>query len=181
MTDKSAYRLEFYVVAFAVVFASAYLAWQATHGGVVSHHLLDQRDLPAFSNWWGLAIFPLTGGYAAWSVRRRAAVEPNALSRAMAAAFCALLAGIALSVAFIVDEGGNAPLFVLLLALASGCIWPTYRGEYVFGFVVGMSFTFGLVLPVMIALIAAAISAALYFLVRLVRPVFVWVLRRVRA
>ncbi|HTV75204.1 MAG TPA: hypothetical protein VME66_16040 [Candidatus Acidoferrales bacterium] len=178
MMDKSVYRLEFYVVAFAVVFASAYLAWQATHGGVVSHHLLDRRDLPAFSNWWGLAIIPLTGGFAAWSVRRRDAVDRNALRSAMAAAFCALLAGVALSVAFIVDEGGNAPLFVLLSALACGFIWPTYRGEYIFGFVVGMSFTFGLVLPAIIALIAAALSAAFYFLVR---PVFVRLLRRVFA
>ncbi|HEY1975644.1 MAG TPA: hypothetical protein VGG89_03795 [Candidatus Baltobacteraceae bacterium] len=177
MTDKSAYRLDFYVIAFAVFFASAYLAWQATHGGVVSHHLLDQRDLPAFSNWWGLAIIPLTGGLAAWSVRRRAAVKPDALSSAMAAAFFALLAGVILSVAFMVDEGGSAPLFVLLAVLASGCIWPTYRGEYVFGFVVGMSFTFGLVLPAIIALLAAAISAALYFLVR---PALVWALRRAR-
>jgi hypothetical protein len=178
MTDKSVQRLEFYVVAFAVLFASAYLAWQATHGGVVSHHLLDQRDLPAFSNWWGLAILPLIGGFAAWSVQRRAAVEAHVLRSAMAAAFCALLAGVALSVAFTLDEGGNAPLFVLLAALASGFIWPTYRGEYIFGFVVGMSFTFGLVLPAIIALLAAAISAAFYFLVR---PVFVWALRRVRA
>lgn len=178
MTDKSAHRLEFYVVGFAVLFAGAYLAWQATHGGVVSHHLLDQRDLPAFSNWWGLAIIPLAGGFAAWSVQRRAAVKANALSSAAAAAFCALLVGVALSVAFNVDEGGSAPLLVLLAALASGCIWPTYRGEYVFGFVIGMSFTFGLVLPAMIALVAAAISAAFYFLLR---PVFVWAFQRVRA
>lgn len=178
MTGKSANRLEFYAVAFAVLFASAYLAWQVTHGGVVSHHLLDRQGLPAFSNWWGLAILPLTGGFAAWSVRRRAAAKANALNSALAAAFCALLAGVALSVAFTVDEGGNAPLFVLLAALASGCVWPTYRGEYIFGFVVGMSFTFGLVLPAIIALVAAAISAALYFLVR---PVFIWTLRRVRA
>lgn len=178
MTDKSVHRLELYVVVFALLFASAYLAWQATHGGVVSHHLLDQRDLPAFSNWWGIVIFPWIGGFTAWSVRRRAAVKADAVNGAIAAAFCALLAGVALSAAFIADEGGNAPLFVLLAALASGFIWPTYRGEYVFGFVVGMSFTFGLVLPAIIALIAAAISAAFYFLVR---PVFVWALGRVRA
>lgn len=178
MTNKSVHRLDLYVIGFAVVFASAYLAWQATHGGVASHHLLDQRDLPAFSNWWGLAIIPLTGAFAVWSVRRRAALNENALSGAMIAAFCALLAGVALSLAFIVDEGGNAPLFVLLAALASGCIWPTYRGEYVFGFVIGMSFTFGLVLPAVIALVAVAISAAFHFLLR---PAFVWALGRVRA
>ncbi len=73
MTDERSYRFEFYVVAFALLYAAVYLGWQATHGGVVSHHLLDQRNLPAISNWRGLAIVPLVGGLAVWSVRRRVA------------------------------------------------------------------------------------------------------------
>jgi hypothetical protein len=169
---------EFYVVAFAVLFSAAYLAWQETHGGVATHHLLDQRSLPGFSNWWGLAIIPMIGGLASWSVQRRAAVDATALTKAAAATVGALFVGVALSVSFAIDRNGNANLYIFIAALASGLALPTYRAEYVFGFVIGMSAVFGLVLPSIIALVAVAISATFHFVVR---PAFVWMMRPVRA
>lgn len=178
MTDKGAHRLEFSVVAFAILFATMYLAWQATHGGVVSHHLLDQRNLPAISNWWGLAILPLIGWFASRSVRHRAAVDAKGRTKAAAATAGALLVGVALSIVFIIDSNGNAPLYVLLAALVAGLIFPAYRAEYVFGFVVGMSFVFGLVLPAIVALVLVTISAAFHFLLR---PAFAWTVRRGRS
>jgi len=178
MTHRRTYRLEFYVVAFALLFASAYLAWQDTHGGVVTHHLLDKRSLPGFSNWWGLAIIPSIGWLASWSVQRRAAVDATALAKASAATVGALLVGVALSISFALERNGNATLYIFLAALASGLALPTYRAEYVFGFAIGMSVVFGLVLPSILALVAVAISAAFHFLVR---PAFVWTVRRVRA
>ncbi|HTU70087.1 MAG TPA: hypothetical protein VMF11_07165 [Candidatus Baltobacteraceae bacterium] len=178
MTERRAYRLEFYVISFAVLFAAVYLAWQVAHGGVVTHHLLDQRSLPGFSNWWGLAIIPLIGWLAAWSVQRRAAVDATALTKAAAAAVGALLVGVALSISFAIDRGGNATFYIFVAALASGLALPTYRAEYVFGFVIGMSVVFGLVLPSILALVAVTISVTFHFLVR---PAFVWTVRRVRA
>jgi hypothetical protein len=177
MTDKSAYRLELSVVAFAVLFPAAYLAWQATHGGVVSHHLLDQRNLPALSNWWGLVVIPLVGALASWSAQRRAAINAAALTKAAAATVGAFLVGVALSVSFAVDSGGSASAYIFFAVLLSGVMLPTYRPEYVFGFAIGMSFVIGLVLPTIIALVAVAISAAFHFLVR---PAFVWAVRRAR-
>ena len=178
MIDKRRYRLELYSVGCTVLFAAAYLAWQDTHGGVVSHHLLDRRSLPAISNWWGLAILPLIAGLASWSVQRRAALHATALTKAVAATIGALLVGAALSISFAVDSNGSATSYIFFAALASGVVLPTYRAEYVFGFVVGMSFVFGLVLPSIIALVAAAISAAVHFLLR---PALAWTVRRVRA
>ncbi len=173
--DKTSHRLEGYLVAFSVLFAGAYLAWQATHGGVVSHHLLDQRSLPAISNWWGLGLSPLVAWLAARSVRRRAVVDSKALAKAAAGAAGALLVGVALSIAFAIDSNGNAVSYIFLAALASGLVLPTYRAEYVFGFAIGMSFDIGHVLPTVIGFVAAAISAAFHFLVR---PAFVWTVRR---
>ena len=167
----------FCIVAFALSFAAAYLAWEATHGGVITHHLLGQRSLPGFSNWWGLAIIPSVGGLAAWSVQRRAAVDATALKKAAAAAAGALLVGVALSISFAIGSE-NATFYIFIAALASGLALPTYRAEYVFGFAIGMSVVFGLVLPSIIALVAVAISAAFHFLAR---PVFVWTMRRIRA
>lgn len=166
MTDKGSYRLEFGAIAFAILFAGTYLAWQATHGGVVSHHLLDQRNLPAISNWWGLAILPLIGGLAGWSVRRRAAANAKELAKAAAATVGALLVGVAMSLSFLIDGSGNIPLYILLTALVAGLILPVYRAEYVYGFFIGMSYGIGLVLPAVPAFIVVAISAFFHLLLR---------------
>ena len=91
----------------------------------------------------------------------------------------ALLVGVALSVAFVTTHGhGNASSIVFFAAILCGLVLPTYRAEYVFGFVLGMAFTFGAVLPTLAALFAAAISAIFHLLIR---PAFTWAVRRARA
>jgi hypothetical protein len=144
---------------------------------VASHHFLDRRDMPTVSNWWSLAVLPLLGWLAARSARRRTAVDARAPLKALAGALGALLVGVAMSVAFVTGhQQVTGDLF--FAALAAGVVWPTYRAEYVFGFVLGMAFVFGAVLPTLFALVGAAISAIFHLLVR---PAFARALRRARA
>ena len=35
------------------------LLWQYFHGEVPSHHILDRKDLPEISNWWGGLLLPI--------------------------------------------------------------------------------------------------------------------------
>jgi len=172
-------RLPWYVVAFAIVFATALLVWELTHGGVPSHHFLDRRDMPTVSNWWMLIALPVLGWLASRSVLRRAPVDPGALAKASAAVVGASLVGVALSIAFVTTHGhGNASSYIFFAAILSGLVLPTYRAEYVFGFVLGMAFTFGAVLPTLAALFAGVISAIFHLLIR---PAFAWAVRRARA
>ena len=90
---------------------------------------------------------------------------------------CALVAGIALSLAF-VSGNADAPAYILLGILLLGLVVPTYRSEYVLGFVLGMSVTFGPILPALVAALIAAVSAMAHLLLR---PAFGWALARVRA
>lgn len=174
MTNQKIVRLQWYVVALATLFAVALLAWESTHGGVVSHHFLDRRDLPAVSNWWDLIVLPVLGWLASWFVLRRAAVEPKALPKAFATVLGALLASIAMSVSFTAG-GGQITLYIYLAALLSGLVFPTYRAEYVFGFVLGAAFVFGAVLPTLAALVGVAFSAIVHFLIR---PALTWVVNQ---
>jgi hypothetical protein len=88
----------------------------------------------------------------------------------------ALVFGVALSVAF---QGGHDDtagyLFqgMLLLAL----LLPVFRAECVLGFVLGMTFTFGAVLPTLIGTIIATISAFVFFYVRPLLLRTAWSLR----
>jgi len=149
-------------MAFAV--AAAHLAWEASHGGVQSHHLLNRANLPSVSNSWGLLVLPVLGWVAAYFVRRRAKFSAHAPSQALAAFFGSLVVGLALSAAFRLDLGSvTSGLFFAVLL--SGVVLRTYRAEYVFGFVLGMTFVFGSVLPTMAALVAGSVSVLAHFAV----------------
>jgi hypothetical protein len=142
--------------------AAAHLAWEASHGGIKSHHLLNQTDLPAVSNSWGLLVLPVLGWLAAYFVGRRTTTSANALSRALAAFCGSLMVALALSAAFRL-ESSNLTAGLFFAVLLSGVALRTYRAEYVFGFVLGMTFVFGSVLPTMAALLAGAVSVLAHF------------------
>jgi hypothetical protein len=66
-------------------------------------------------------------------------------------------------------------LFFGLFALAVQL--PLYRAEHVLGFVVGMTFTFGAVLPTIIGAVFATLSLALRLAMRGVVHVWRWLAR----
>lgn len=158
-------HLEWYAVLLASLFTVIHLAWEYAQGGVASHHLLARRDMPAISNWWGLAILPLLGWLASWFVLRRATKQPKVFQKAFAGAFGAFLIGILLSLSF---NAGHEQVtsYIFFGALFSGLIFPIYRAEYSFGFVLGMTFILGAILPTIAAMVGAAISAIFHFLIK---------------
>lgn len=153
-----------------------HLAWQVLHGGIQRHHLLNQADLPAISNAWGAVFLPLLAWFLAGRLLRRA-TDPQAAKALAVVTFGSLIAGIALSLAFLYGNA-DAPAYVLLGIMAIGLVLPTYRAEYVLGFVLGMAVTFGPILPALVASFLAAMAAMAH---HLVRPAFGWALARVRA
>ncbi|MDX1673276.1 MAG: hypothetical protein R3314_00635 [Longimicrobiales bacterium] len=175
MTDGRTHSLVPYGVGLAVLAAALHLGWELTHGGVKSHHLLANPDLPAISNWWGLLILPGLGWVASRVVAGRARNDDGAVTRAGAGFVGAAMVGIALSAAFTAGYDSTSSL-LFFGVLASGLVLPVYRAEYIFGFVLGMTFVFGSVLPLIAACVAAAISAAAGFVIR---PAFASLLRKV--
>ena len=162
-------RIPGLVAFFSIVFVAALLAHEHFNGGVRSHHLLDRRDLPSVSNWFGLVVLPLLG----WllGVRLRNHMPPvtrSGLPIGMGIGVVgSLLYGAALATSFVVGASVmTSGLFFGLFLLAA--VLPIYHVEYIFGFVVGMTFTFGAVLPVLVALVIAAVSALLHFAFRAV-------------
>ena len=147
----------------SLALASALLAHEHFNGGVRSHHLLDRADLPTVSNWFGLATLPLLGWLA--DVRLRNQMTP-ATRTGFPIGFvlglvCSLLYGAALAASFAIGASTiTTGLFLGLFLLAAAL--PVYRIEFILGFVVGMSFTFGSVLPTLVAGVVAVVS----FLVR---------------
>lgn len=153
----------------SIVFVAALLAHEHFNGGVHSHHLLDRRDLPAISNWWGMFVLPLLG----WLLGARLRNQMTLVARSGSAIgiatglVCSLLYGAALAASFAVGASAiTSSLFLALFLLAA--VLPVYRVEYIFGFVAGMAFTFGAVLPTLVALVVATVSALVHFAFRAV-------------
>lgn len=145
-------------VLLAIVVVGLHLGWEFLHGGVRSHHLLNRADLPTISNWWGLLVLPALGALAGHLVAWRASGSPGAIRYAVLGASGAIVAGIALSVAFVVgSEAAASPVFLCIVA--ASVVVPAYRAEYLFGFVLGMTFVFGAVLPTLFGLLMVAVSA----------------------
>jgi hypothetical protein len=177
MANTSTQSLLPYGLGLALLATAAHLGWEFTHGGVKTHHLLARGDLPGVSNWWGVLTLPLLGWIASRSVTDRARAGRGTVTNAVAALSGSLLVGAALSLSFAAGyESVTSGLFYG--AVVVGLVLPIYRGEYIFGFVLGMTFVFGSVLPMVAVLIAGGTSAVAHFLVR---PAFAVLLRKVRS
>jgi hypothetical protein len=168
MTNRPFALPRILLAAIALVAESIHLGWEYSHGGVVAHHFLARADMPSVSNWWGLLLIPALTWFLAGRIERRldsqqggAVTVPPAV---WAGFFGALAYGAVLALAFTFKFEGIGTIFLGIFALS--LLFPTYRAEYVLGFVLGMAFTFGAILPTFIATIVAALSGLAHWLMK---------------
>lgn len=165
MPAQPSHRIPLLIVLFTLLYAAVHLTYEHFSGGVQSHHLLNRADLPAISNWFGLVTLPALGGLLGLRVHRGLkTVGQLRIPRFLWVGLIgALFYGAALAVFFELGVPSvSSGLFFGLFLI--GIILPIYRVEFVLGFVVGMTFTFGAVLPTLIAAVIAIFS----FLSRLI-------------
>lgn len=163
------------LAALALLIECLHLGFEALHGGIVSHHLFQRADLPGLSNAWGLFVLP---ALAIWAGGRWPAVSAATTTardrRRVALGFTLpMMMGVALSLSFVFQQQAlTETLFFSLMLLA--LLLPAHRPETLFGFVLGMSWTFGALLPTLIGGAIAGVSWLLRSVVRLawqvVRP-----------
>ncbi|MCK7595623.1 hypothetical protein [Pseudomarimonas salicorniae] len=141
----------------ALLFCAAHLGYEWFTGGVQSHHLLGRDDLPELSNWLGLLVLPALGIGVGLRARKLDSSTRPARRALWAAILGALAYGAALAITFELDATAvTAVIFFGLFAVALA--FPIYRVEYVFGWVIGMSFTFGSMLPLLWAVVFGGLS-----------------------
>ena len=185
MNDKPLLRWRVYLTALVFLAELAHLAWEHFHGGVVSHNILNRRDLPAISNAWGALLLPALAWFLSGFVQTRIASKSDAneltakLPMSVVVGFVgALVFGAVLAGSFANDyKTATQYLFMSLFAIA--VLVPVYRAECLLGFVLGMTFTFGAVLPTGIGSVFVALSAFAHLLVYpLLMQSWAWLKRR---
>jgi hypothetical protein len=180
MNKKLFFKVRLYFTAIVTLAIFSLLSWNYLHGGVPSHHILNDRNLPEISNWWGCLLLPILVWFLFYTLKKRVGVddENQKLQRfpvkIIYAFIGSLILGILLSVFFTLGYE-NFPAYILLVILVSGLFFPIYRAEYVLGFVIGMTFTFGAVLPTGVAIILALIGVFFYMCIR---PLILYVVSR---
>ena len=156
-----------YAATVAVVFIMLLLSWEYLNGGVQGHHVLQQKDLPFISNWWGLLLLPVLT-WILWSrIEKRLGERPGKkeASRTFWLFLLGLGLGVLISVSFL-----NKYHFVLdnilYILAATSLIFPIFFSEVILGFVMGMVSTFGVVLPTVFVLIISIVGFMIYRIVR---------------
>ena len=144
------------------------LVWDYFHGGVPTHHLLQRQDLPGISNWWGGIALPVFTWLLLYLIQRRFnqsdLSETKVLSNIVYRFIGALVFGILLSVLFSI--GSEAPSYLMMGLILVSFFTPIYRPEYLLGFALGMSYTFGPILPIIVCIFLTIIGLISYRIVR---------------
>jgi hypothetical protein len=149
------------------------LLWAHFHGGVTTHHVLQQGNLPGISNWWNLLLLPLLTWITTIRIQQRISKSQLSGSRSVwkgiiTRFLIALILGITISISFLNDFQPvlqNVPYVFLLLSL----FVPIFFMEFMLGFVLGMVFTFGAALPTAFMLVLSAFGWIIY---TWIRPLF---------
>lgn len=160
------------------------LAWTHFHGGVPSHHILDQKDLPEISNWWSGLLLPVLTWFLLGRIEKRIGKQElqtqqieNPYPRTLGLFLIGLAFAILLATSFTFEY---KPFLdsVLYIILGLSLIIPIYYSEFILGFIIGMTFTFGAILPTAFILILAAFGFLIY---RFIRPQILKIAKRLRS
>ena len=182
MDEKAFFNIRLYFTGTVTFAIWGLLAWNHYHGGVPSHHILANKDLPEISNWWGGLLLPLLTWFLLYRIQKRVIRDINGNSETVKFpkhilyGFAgSLLFGVLLSIFFTLNYS-DIPGYLLLGLIPLAMLFPIYRAECLLGFVIGMTFTFGAVLPTGIGSILAIVCAILFLLVR---PAILYIASRI--
>jgi hypothetical protein len=173
MKNKKSIMTRMLMTGIITILIFGLLFWEYFHGGVPSHHILQRKDLPEISNWWGGLLLPVLTWILLCRIEKRLDKQNSFVQQAknqnikfIGLFLCGLIFGILIAASFTNDYN----LFldnVLYILLVLSLIFPIYYSEFILGFIFSMTYTFGAILPTIFILIIVALGFLVY---RFIRP-----------
>ncbi len=165
MSEKYFNKISTSLITLVVIFVLCHLLWEYFNGGVLSHHLLNRADFPAISNWWEIVILPLLAWFSITRIKKRIQFLPDDESSSkkipqriligfLGMLFISLLQSISFEFGY-----ENITMYLALAVVLIGLFLPIYHAECILGHVLGASFTFGPVIPIIGIVVIATLSA----------------------
>ena len=152
----------------------SHIAWDYFHGGIPTHYILQDPDLPGIPNWLGGIVLPFFTWYLLYRINKRMD-DPESeekFNMGFVRFFLALLVSVMIAVCFMMGIGVIDYMMLGLFIFAF--FFPLYKSEYLLGYVIGASFSFGAIIPIVFGSILALIFFIIHIiskaLVRWVRP-----------
>lgn len=173
MREKSFRKTGLCILGIISIAVWGLLLWDHFHGGVPNHHLLAKKELPEISNWWGAIVVPLASYFLLSRIKKGVTFENDQISKSSVQHLCypfliALIYAVSIAIAF---STGNSQISGLLFMgiFMIALFFPIYKASYFLGFMIGLVYTFGGVLPIIIGSFLAITG---YFIYHILRPVF---------
>ena len=161
----------------AFIYTAVFTLREYLNDGVVTHHVFANEDLPGVSNWWGLATVPLLAWIVSSSIRHRRSRKKVAIQerkekdkRVLKRFLAALVFGIIASILWELRLEQVLQYYILFPILIA-FFKPVHLPEFLLGFTLGMIYSFGGILPIIIGIILMIICFLIHKLVLLIKSV----------
>lgn len=165
-------KIKALIVGIVTLLIFTFLFWEYFHGGVTSHHILHQQDFPSISNWWSGLLLPILTWLLLSRIEKRIDMQSSqtqhsnkSISKICWMFLTALVFGVLLSISF-VNEYKPFLDNVLYILIILSFIIPIFYSEFILGFILGMTYTFGAIIPTLFILIMAVIGLFAYIFIR---------------
>ncbi len=156
-----------YFICLTALITALHILSEYLQGGVVTHYPLADASNPPISNWWGLITLPVLSWLVLEAKQRTSVHRPKSnppvagipLQRTYLVG--GLVFGLTMGVLWELGREDILQYFILLPWLAAPLV-RIYLPETTLGFVLGMMYTFGGVLPIAFALVIQTIGYIIY-------------------
>ena len=145
---KLTLRLRVFITIIVTLLVCSHLAWDYFHGGIPTHYLLHNKDLPGIPNWWGGIVLPFFTWFLLYRIHKRIDTPgseellKSVISRFLAAVLVSVIIAVCFMNSIDVIDYIMGSLFVLAF------FFSLYKAEYLLGWVLGSAFTFGAIIPI---------------------------------
>lgn len=147
---KLPFNLRVIITAVLSFLVWSHIAWDYFHGGIPTHYLLHNADLPGIPNWLGGIVLPFFTWFLLFRIHKRIddpkQVNVEQLSSVVRRFLIAMIVAISIAVLFTLEIDFIEYIMLGIFILAF--VFPLYKSEYLLGWVVGSSFTFGAIIPI---------------------------------
>lgn len=129
----------------------SHITWDYFHGGIPTHYLLQNADLPGIPNWLGGLVLPFFTWFLLYRIhkridRRKITVASESLRAVVLRFLAAVLIAILIAICFM--NGIDLIDYIMGCIFILAFFFPLYKSEYLLGWVLGSAFTFGAIIPI---------------------------------
>lgn len=141
-----------------------HVLWDYYNGGIPTHHILASEDFPGISNLWGVLAVPILAWFLISLIQKRIKKNNERVSntekdliKIRNGFIGALIFGITMSIFW---EIGLEDIlqYLIFLPIIISLFTPVHLPEHFLGFVIGMTYTFGGILPIGFGIIILIMS-----------------------